>query len=194
MKNGKDNEMKLLLAVFKSPENDYNSRNLARLLGLSPMGALKIARKLEEQNILKSKQIGKSRIYSINLDNDYSAHYVQFLLKKEAEEAKPYVRRWIKELNKIKHAEAGILFGSVLRKGKEANDIDVLLVVNKKNFDYVKKEVDEINVLNEKKVHPVYQTREDLEKHIKDEDKIILNAIKGIVLFGEETLVPMLIK
>lgn len=194
MRNGKDNEMKFVLAIFKSPESEYNSRNLAKLLEISPMGALKIARKLEERDILKSRQIGKSRIYSINFDNRYSSHYILFLLKKEAEEAKPYVKRWLKELNKIKSAEAVILFGSVLKKEKGARDIDILAVVNKKNFDSVKKEIDEINMLNEKKVHPIYQTKEDLKKHIKEGNKVILNAIKGVVVFGEETLMPLLKK
>ena len=194
MKNGQNNEMKLVLAILKSPESEYNSRNLAKLIGLSPMGALKIARRLENENILKSKKIGKSNIYSINFDNEYSFHYILFLLKKEAEQAKPYVRRWIRELNKVKHANAMVLFGSLLRKEKEARDIDVLVIVNKNNFDTAKKEIDGINILNEKKVHPIYQTKEDLEKHIKEEDKIILNAIKGIVVSGGETMIPIMKK
>jgi predicted nucleotidyltransferase len=194
MRSGKDNEMKFILAIFKSPESEYNSRNLAKILEISPMGSLKIARKLEEKEIIKSKQVGKSKIYKINFENKYSGHYVMFLLKREAEEAKSYVKRWIRELSKIKSAEALILFGSVLKKDKGARDIDVLVIVNKKNFDAVKKEVDEINMLNEKKVHPVYQTRKDLEKHIREENKIVLNAIKGVVVFGEETLIPLLKK
>lgn len=194
MRNGKDNEMKLVLSILKSPESEYNSRNLARLIEISPMGALKIAKKLEKGNILKSKQIGKANIYSINLDNEYSQHYTTFLLKKEAEQANPYVKRWIKELKKIKHAEAIVLFGSVLEKENKARDIDSLILVNKKDFNKVKKEVEEINVINEKKVHPIYQTREDLNKHITEGNKVILNAIKGIVVFGEDTLVPLLKK
>ena len=57
MKNSKDNEMKLVLLILKSPEKEYNSRNLAELMGISPMGALKIARRLAKEGILKAKQI-----------------------------------------------------------------------------------------------------------------------------------------
>ena len=115
-------------------------------------------------------------------------------MKKESEWSKAYVKRWIGELQKIKHANAIILFGSVLKKEKEAEDIDSLIIVNKKAFQTVEKEVDKINILNEKKIHPVYQTEEDLEKNIKSGNKVILNAIKGIVVSGEEKLVSLLRK
>lgn len=194
MKNSKDNEMKLVLLILKSPEKEYNSRNLAELMGISPMGALKIARRLAKEGILKAKQIGKSKIYSINHESSYAISYASFLMKRESEWSKAYVKRWIGELQKIKHANAIILFGSVLKKEKEAEDIDSLIIVNKKAFQTVEKEVDKINILNEKKIHPVYQTEEDLEKNIKSGNKVILNAIKGIVVSGEEKLVSLLRK
>ncbi len=194
MKNGKDNEMKLVLLILKSPESEYNSRNLAELMGISPMGALKIARKLESEGILKSRQIGKAKIYKIAYSNDYAQAYISFLLKREAEQASPYVKRWIKEVQKIKYAKAVVLFGSVLSKKEKAGDIDALVVVDQKNFKEAQKEVDDINLINEKKIHPVYQTENDLEKHINEDNKVILNAIKGIVISGEDVLIKHLRK
>jgi len=117
-----NNEMLFVLNIFKSPEKEYNANNMAKYLGISPMGALKIAKRLEKENILKSKQIGKAKIYRINMKNDYPKEYVKFLLKREAEQAPAHVKMWIKELRKIKNADAAVLFGSILRK-KEANDI-----------------------------------------------------------------------
>ncbi|MBU0761020.1 MAG: nucleotidyltransferase domain-containing protein [Nanoarchaeota archaeon] len=193
MKSGKDNKMKLVLCILKSPEKELNSRDLAKLIGVTPMGSLKIAKKLEKENILQSRQIGKAKIYSIN-HSEYAKAYISFLLKKEVEQAKPYVKRWIEELKKIKHAKAVILFGSVLTKEKEANDIDALILIDQKNFKTAQKELEEINLLNEKKIHPVYQTDEDLEKHVKTGDKIIPNAIKGIVVSGEDALTEILSK
>ena len=192
MKNKKENKMILVLSILKSPEIEYNANNISKLMRISSMGALKIAKNLEKENVLSSRKIGRANIYKINFNNDYARQYIKFLLKKEAEESSPYVKRWIRELEKIKIADTIILFGSVLKKEKDARDIDVLIIVNKKNFEKVKKEIESINLLNDKKIHPIYQTKEDLKKHINERNKVILNAIKGIIVSGEDNIMEIL--
>ena len=192
MKNKKDNKMLLVLSILKSPEIEYNANNISKLMRISSMGALKIAKNLEKENVLSSRKIGRANIYKINFNNDYAKQYIKFLLKKEAEESCPYVKRWIRELEKIKIADTIILFGSVLKKEKDAGDIDALIIVNKKNFGKVKKEIESINLLNDKKIHPIYQTKEDLKKHINERNKVILNAIKGIIVSGEDNIMEVL--
>ena len=110
------NEMGFVLAIFKSPEQDYNTSDIARLLDISAMGALKIARRLEKENILRSKMVGKARVHKLNKENEYVQDYVRFLLKREAEQAPPPIKMWITELRKLTAADAAVLFGSVLRK------------------------------------------------------------------------------
>ena len=188
----KDNKMLFILSILKSPEIEYNANNIAKLIRISSMGALKIAKNLEKDGVLSSRKIGRSSIYKVNLNNDYAKQYVKFLLKKEAEKSSPYIKRWIRELEKIKIANAIILFGSVLKKEKNAGDIDALIITNQKNFEKVKKEVENINLLNDKKIHPVYQTKEDLKKHINEKNKVILNAIKGIIVSGEDNIIECL--
>jgi predicted nucleotidyltransferase len=192
MKNKKDNKMLLILSILKSPEIEYNANNISKLMGISSMGALKIAKNLEKENILSSRKIGRANIYKINFKNDYAKQYIKFLLKKEAENSSPYVKRWIRELEKIKIANTIILFGSVLKKEKDAGDIDALIIVNKKNFEKVKKEIESINLLNDKKIHPIYQTKEDLRKHINERNKVILNVVKGIIVSGEDNIIEVL--
>ena len=48
MKDITNNEMLFVLSIFKSPEKEYNANNMAKHLGISPMGALKIAKRLEK--------------------------------------------------------------------------------------------------------------------------------------------------
>lgn len=194
MKDITNNEMLFVLLIFKSPETYYNANSIARHLGISSMGALKIARKLEKEGILTSKELGKAKFYRLNVSNDYVMQYVRFLLKREAEQASPYLKRWLVEIKKIKNAHAAVLFGSILKKEKEANDIDVLLITDKKRFSKLEKEIDEINRINIKKLHPLYQTKEDLVKNIEKDDKPLLNAIKGIVAFGEDAIIELLEK
>ena len=77
------------------------------------------------------------------------------------------------------------MFGSILSK-ENPNDIDVLLITDQKRFAKLQQEIKEINEINIKKIHPMYQTYEDIIKNIKKKDKPILNAIKGIIIRGEE--------
>jgi len=187
MKGITEKEMLFVLSIFKSPEKEYSASSISKDIGTSRMGALKIAKKLEEEKILSSKLTGKSKIYKLNMNRDYVQHYIQMLLSREKEKALPYLKVWINEIKKTKSAEASIIFGSILRK-KEANDIDVLFIVKQDKFETLKKEIEKIDSINIKKIHPVYQSESDFKKNLLKQDKIIIEAIKGIFVSGENKL------
>lgn len=187
-----ENEMRFVLLVFKNPETEYNANSIAKKLGISPMGALKIAKRLEKENIVTSKEKGQAKFYKLNLDDEYTRQYVKFLLKREAEQSPSYIKRWVNDLKNIKNADCAILFGSLLRKENKARDVDILFITDDKRFLGLKNEIDEINTINIKKIHPMYQTKKDIENNIKREDKPLLNALKGIVAFGEDILIEVL--
>src|SRR3989344_31651 len=188
MKGITEKEMLFMLSIFKSPEKDYSASSISKILNISRMGAFKIAKKLETEEMLVSRVIGKARIYKLNLNKDYVKHYLLMLLSREAEKSQTYVRVWINEIKKIKNAEAAILFGSILRK-KEANDVDVLFIVKQDKFEELKKEIEKINKLSIKKIHPVYQSESDLKKNLYKQDKLIIEAIKGIFVIGEDKFI-----
>ena len=193
MKGITEKEMLFVLSIFKSPEKEYSASSIASILNISRMGALKIARKLEKEEIIGSKIIGKSKIYFLNAAKDYTKHYLRMLLGREAEKAQPYIKVWINEIKKIKNAEAAILFGSILRK-KEANDIDVIFIVKQNKFEELKKEIEKVNKLNIKKIHPVYQSENDFKKNLYRYDKLVIGAIKGIFVVGENKLIDIILK
>ncbi|MCK4589050.1 MAG: hypothetical protein KAT77_01290 [Nanoarchaeota archaeon] len=186
------NEIRIILKIFKNFSNKYNSNNLAKEIGLSAMGALKILRKLYEQNLLKIEEIGKAKIYSINFKNEYVKQYISFLLRKEAEESKGKIKRWIVELRKLdKSADIGLLFGSVLKSDKY-NDVDMLAVLKQSQLKEFNKKVEELNKINVKRIHLIKQSIQDLKDNLIKKDKVILNAVKqGIVLFGYEKFVEV---
>ena len=194
MKDITNNEMLFVLSIIKNPGVEYNANSIAKIIGISSMGALKIAKRLEKENILIARKLGKANFYRLDFNNDYVMQYIKFLFKREAEQSAPYVKVWISEIKKIKNADATILFGSVLSKHKEAKDIDVALITDKKRFSKLKKEIENINLVNVKRLHPIYQTKEDFKKNIKKGDKALLNAIKGIVVFGEDKIISLLEK
>ena len=154
------------------------------------MGALKILKRLEAESILKSKKIGKAAIYRINMNSFYARRYLSLILSRESLHAPSHIKRWIEELKKIKNAEVVILFGSVLEK-LTSKDIDVLLITDQKLFPKLQQEIKSLNEMNVKKIHPLYQAYNDVIKNIKKKDKPLLNAIKGIVVGGEEKILDI---
>ncbi len=192
MRNITDNEMLFVLTIFKTPELEYNANSIAHHIGISSMGALKIAKKLEKEDVIISDEKGKAKFFRFNFSNDYARQYLKFLLMREAEGSHHYVKVWISEIKKIKNADAAIMFGSVLKKHQEAKDIDIMIITNQKRFSKVKAEIDGINKINIKKIHPLYQTKEDFARNIRKKDKVLLNALKGIIVFGEEVIIDSL--
>jgi len=145
MKDITKKEMELVLFIFKNPEKEHNANNIASKINITPMGALKIMKKLDKQGILKAKKIGKAVFYKINFEKNYTEDYLIFLLKREAETATPYVKRWVSELKELKNADIITLFGSVLDKESKSNDIDALLVTGQRKFGKLKEEISKIN-------------------------------------------------
>ncbi|MBI2549451.1 hypothetical protein HYW21_08970 [Candidatus Woesearchaeota archaeon] len=190
MKEITKTEMDIVLKLVKSPEVDYNANSLAKVVGITAMGALKILKRLESESILTSKKIGNAVIYHINPESSYAHRYVGLILSRESRHTTLTVKRWVQELKKIKNASLVILFGSVLEK-TNPNDIDVLLLTDQKHFPQLQKEIKELNEANIKMIHPIYQTFNDLVNNIKKRDKPLLNAIKGIIAVGEEKFIKV---
>mgnify|MGYP001579844866 FL=1 len=63
-----------------------------------------------------------------------------------------------------------------------------------KKYKKVQKEIEEVNKMSTKKIHPLFQTKQDFVKNIKKGDKPLLNAIKGIYVFGEDLLMGLMQK
>ncbi|MBS3123137.1 hypothetical protein J4437_00720 [Candidatus Woesearchaeota archaeon] len=82
MKDITTNEMNFLLCLLKNPKEDYNANSIAKELGISPMGALKIARKLEKERLVLSKELGRAKFYRLNVSSKYVLDYLTFLLKR----------------------------------------------------------------------------------------------------------------
>lgn len=193
MKTITNNEMKAMLTLFKDFSVSYNANSISKRINLTPMGALKILKSLEKQNVLKSKKMGKAVFYKPNFDNDHTKTYLKFLLQKESEQPIPRIKRWVKELGRLQStAEIGILFGSVL-KTDDYKDIDLLLVLTQSQNKEVNRLIADINRINVKNVHVVKQLKEDLKKNLEKKDKILLDIIKnGVVLFGYTQIIEVI--
>ncbi len=181
-----ENEARVISFLLRNFAKDYNINQIAKELKLSPRGAYKILIKLENNGLLVSQRIGNNIIFKINLNNDAALDACQFALIEK--EAAPYVKMWINDLQPLKElTDMAILFGSILTEKKQARDIDLLLVFEKKNFLKVQEQIKKINKIKPKNIHAVIQTKEDLIDNIKKRDKVLLEEIKtGLILWGRK--------
>ncbi|MDY6789366.1 MAG: nucleotidyltransferase domain-containing protein [Candidatus Nanohaloarchaea archaeon] len=187
-----ENEARAIDLLLRNFKHSYNINQVARELDLSPRGANKILKRLENRNILVSEYIGNSKIYSINFANDATADVCQFVLT--GNDTTPYIRTWINDLQPLKeHTEMAVLFGSVLAKERRASDIDILIVVKEEKFKRVKNEIEDIEKVKPKEIHPIFQTPEDIIRNIGEEDPVVLRAIRtGMVLWGRDVFVRVI--
>jgi len=139
-------------------------------------------KRLEKNSILLSKRIGKSIVYKCNIKEELVQKLIAFALINEAGK----YQRWKDEFKSLYEKDRILLFyGSASRDYSNAKDIDIFIVINKKDFPKVNKNLEKIQGILPKKLHAIKATKEDLEKNIKENNKAMIEILKtAIVLYG----------
>ncbi|MDP3640467.1 MAG: nucleotidyltransferase domain-containing protein [Nanoarchaeota archaeon] len=183
------NEARVVNFLLRNFSRSYNINQIAKEMALSPRGAFKILKKLESSKILLSQKIGNNLISKINFENDVSLDVCQFVLAEK--ETTPYIQTWINDFQSLRQlTEMALLFGSILTKEKQAKDVDILLVFPKENLPHVQEQIKKINQIKSKKIHAIFQTKEDLFTNLKKRDPALLEEMRtGLVLWGRNILV-----
>ncbi|MBI2559158.1 nucleotidyltransferase domain-containing protein [Candidatus Woesearchaeota archaeon] len=183
-------EREALLILFKDFTAFYNANSISKILGISHVGAQKILKRLLEEGVLNDQKIGRSIIYKPKLDDDYVCKLIAFLLADEANN----FRRWKEEFKKIfKKGRVVMLFGSVLKDYAKARDIDIMVIVKKKDYKEVVKIIEEKQELLPKKIHSIEITSRDLIKNIKNRKDSIIGIVKSaVILYGQNEYVEII--
>ena len=187
MKGLTNNEIEILLVLFKDFFTDYNANNITKKIMITPAGAYKAMKNLERKNLITGKRAGKAIFYKLNLEDYYAFRTMETLLINESREK---ASRWLSEFKDLfKHVEIAIIFGSVLEYKKKANDIDLLVIFKKEENSIINKIIQERRFVSTKPIHLIKQTPKDLNRNLKMKDKVVLNAIKfGYTLCGYDKL------
>jgi len=184
-------ERETLLILFKDFASYYNANSISKVLGISHVGAQKIFKRLLKENLINDKQIGKSIIYKLRLDDDYVCKLIAFLL---ADEANSKFRRWKEEFKELfKKNRIVMLFGSTIIDYSTARDIDMMMIMDKKDYKPVKKIIDEKQQILPKKIHSIQLTEEALIQNIKKRQEAIVDIVKNaVILYGEDKYVRVI--
>ncbi len=183
-------KQEIIKFLFKDFLTKYNSRSISKKINISHVGAFKILKKLEKEEIVKPEKIGRALIYSLNLDNQIANKEIEMIFLLESQNFK----RWIEEFKDLKDkARFLVLFGSITRNAEQANDVDILIVTDGSKLGDIKRIIQKIQRYTGKKIHPLIQTAENFKKDVNERNKVMIEIIKtGIVISGQEEYIKLL--
>ncbi len=188
-------ELKIAKYLFKHFKDRFNPRQLGRLLEINHAHANKLSNQLVEKIILKKEEIGNGIFFSFNYENKMAIKFIEYLLSLEGEKFPEWLNIIAHNLRKFNdNIDLGLIFGSSV-KSKKFNDIDVLLVYNKKQITQVNKIKNEIrdSQLIEHKIRYVDITKEDIL--LNKNDKIFYEILsKNLIFYNAEKYVEMIKK
>ncbi len=189
MKGLSDKEIEILLLLIKDISNDYNSNNITKKIAITSAGAFKAMKNLEKKKLIIGKRMGKAIFYKVNLEDYYTFRTMETLLINEAREK---ASRWLDEFNDLyKHTEIVMIFGSIVKNPKNANDID-LLIISKKN-DIIDNIIKERRTISTRPIHVIKKTLNDFNESLKSRDEILLNIIQSCyILNGYDKLLEVI--
>lgn len=188
------NKAQKIVTILLKDLKGHTATSLSKGLKVSRWGVWKILKKLEKDQLIILESIGTGRTSTrrikLNWDNILVEKTLALSLTQEALKYK----RWRFNFNKLeKKVDFLILFGSILHSPKEAGDIDILVVTEKKNLIHVGDLIIKIQVSQEKDIHPINFTKLEFKKELKRGNKAYMDAIKkGIILFGQESFIKFM--
>jgi len=167
-------KLNILKLFFEEPTKEFNVREVARILKISPATASKELKNLVKEGVLKERKERVLNLYKANLESDlYRDIKIFYNLRKIKDSG------LLKELNKFYLKPTVVLFGScAYGMDTETSDFDLLIISEKtKEFLDIKK--------FERKVKRKIQFF--VVKDIKDmkNQHLINNILNGIVIQGK---------
>ncbi len=167
-----DNKICILKLFFEGPNERLHLREVARRVGLSATGAMKILSALEKESLLEKERTAVTVVYSGNYDNE------KFIALKRALNLYSLDSSGlVSELvDFFKIPECIVVFGSYAQgEDTKESDIDIAIMTNMKEYPHL--EVYEGDLKRKISLH--------LIDSIKNEEKDFINTLaNGIVIYG----------
>ncbi len=190
----KDTNKKLSLLLLKDFSKVHTITSIAKQLDMSRVGTWKTLKQLQSVNFIKLSTIGSGKTSTSTINLNWENLIVEKLLALYLTEEALKQRRWrinFADLEKL--VDFMILFGSVLYSPKEAKDIDIVIVSQRRKFIKIQKILDKTQKSQIKRIHNINFTEGEFEEELKKPNKALLDAIKkGVILFGQEKFIQFM--
>jgi len=188
-------EIQIAKHLFKHFKDKYNPRQLAKVLSINHAHANKLCNSLVKKAVLVKEEVGNSVYFSFNYESKIAIKFIEYLLTLEETTAPKLLSVILHNLKKFdEYLTFGLVFGSSI-KNNNFNDIDVLLVYDKKNSKKINKIKSEIrnSQLIEQPIRYVDVTEKDI--YLNKDDKIFYNMISDcLVSYNAEKYVGVIKK
>lgn len=185
----------ILKILLKDISQRHTVTSLAKKKEISRVRSWKLLKELEKEGFVVLTPIGPEKTsvqeVSLNWDNPLLEKTLALMLTEDALKQ----NKWKYNFKELKdYVDFLVLFGSILHSPKEANDIDILtLVSNEDNFVKIDKRIRDIQITQNKKIHVINLTKEELKQELKNKNKAYIDALKkGVVLFGQENFIKFI--
>lgn len=167
-------ELNIMKLFFEEPTREFNVREVARLLEISPATASKELKAFVKKGLLKERKERILNLYKADLESDLYKDLKIYYNTRKIKDTK-----LIDSLNKFYLKPAIVMFGSCASGiDTETSDFDLLLISEKtKEFSDIKKFE---NKLNRKLQLFVVKNIKDLKN-----EHLINNVLNGIVIQGK---------
>lgn len=130
-------QLRIFKEFIKQPFNELTLKELKKLSKEKSNNALNLAmKKFKQEKLLNQKKVGKSSLYTLNLENDL-VYYYMGLLNHEMIPKLAYrtINILTKELEKYTPFYALVVFGSyATQKYDDSSDLDIAVFVEKENM------------------------------------------------------------
>ena len=167
-------KLNILRLFFEEPNREFNVREVARLVRISPATASKELKELVKKDLLKERKERMLNLYKANLESDFYRDIKIFYNIRKLKES-----GLVKELNRFYLKPTIVLFGScAFGIDTETSDFDLLIISEKtKEFPGIRKF--EKKIKRKIQLFIVKDIRELKNKHL------INNIINGIIIQGK---------
>ncbi len=173
-----------IISLFRNNYiSQFHIRQMAKMIGKSHVSLLPHLKELENSKILISKEVGRSKVYSLNLVNNQVREFLSFAEKRKSLELinmEIFIKKIYEEFISLDLNGSLLLFGSYASKAyTKESDIDLLYIGDLKERD--NKNIKELGKIYNKEIHLVSmnikQFREQLLKHGALSKEVVNNHI-----------------
>ncbi len=188
------NNIKLeIISLFRSNYfNKFHIREMAKLIGKSHVSLLAHLKSFEKDKILLSKSVGRSRVYSLNMENNQVREFLSLSEKKETLNLLSkefFIKKIYDEFLNLNLNGCLILFGSYasLTHDKES-DIDLFYLGELRKNE--KKNIKDFGKTYNKEIHLTSMNLKKFKEQLSKQGALIKEIVKNhIILYNHDLFI-----
>jgi len=171
--------------------NQFHIREMAKLIDVSHVTLLPHLKQFEKNKILTAKLVGKSKVYSINFDNNQVREFLSLSEKKKTLEflnKEFFVKKIYEEFINSSSNRCLILFGSYASGNyTKESDVDLLYIGEIKENE---KKIKDFGKIYGKKMHFISMTLKQFKEQLSKQGFLIKEVIKNyIILYNHDIFI-----